>query len=74
MPPRRLISSAKAAGILGVDARTLVRWARTGHITFYKTLGGHYRFDPADVYRFRDNDMRLADPDPAGPAPSPAPS
>lgn len=70
MPPRpRLIPSATAARLLGVDARTLVRWARAGRIPSYRTLGGHYRFNAEEVCAFRDNEMRLAgdDPDAAPP-------
>jgi excisionase family DNA binding protein len=40
----RLIPPGKAAEILGVDPKTLTRWAQGGRVPSVRTLGGHRRY------------------------------
>ena len=51
---RDLMTPAEVAGLLSVDPKTISRWARKGHLTAYKTPGGHHRFDRGDVSEFMD--------------------
>lgn len=53
--PERLLSPGEVADILGVDPKTVARWAVAGSIPFTRTVGGHRRYKPADVYRLRDH-------------------
>lgn len=44
------VGSRRAAVLLGVDERTVVRWADDGHLPVsHRTRGGHRRFRLADV-------------------------
>lgn len=38
-----------AATLLGVNPKTVARWAREGKLRAYRTLGGHRRFRRDDV-------------------------
>ncbi|HEX4441504.1 MAG TPA: helix-turn-helix domain-containing protein [Thermoanaerobaculia bacterium] len=53
------LSRSAVAGLFGVSASTVTRWARTGLIRSVRTPGGHYRF-PADEIR-RAADRAAAD-------------
>lgn len=44
-----LLTPAQASSILGVDPKTVSRYARAGKISFYRTLGGHRRFIEKEV-------------------------
>jgi excisionase family DNA binding protein len=46
--PARLLTRAEAAALLGIDVRTVTRLA--GRLGSVRTLGGHRRFDPAEVH------------------------
>jgi excisionase family DNA binding protein len=46
-----LITVNEAAQILRVSATTIRNWATDGRLTEYRTLGGHRRFQAADVQR-----------------------
>lgn len=49
-PERRLITTGKAARILGIDPATLWRWYQAGRIRpAWVTPGGHARWDLADL-------------------------
>lgn len=39
-----LILPGEAAKLLGVDPKTLTRWANAGKLRSIRTLGGHRRF------------------------------
>jgi excisionase family DNA binding protein len=46
----QVLTPGNAAKILGVDAKTLVRWAREGRVPTYAiTLGGHRRYLRSDI-------------------------
>lgn len=49
-----LLTPSQAATILGVDPKTVSRYARDGKIGYFRTLGGHRRFKEADVIAMRD--------------------
>jgi len=44
-----LLTPAQASAILGVDPKTVSRYARAGKISFIRTLGGHRRFKEQEV-------------------------
>jgi excisionase family DNA binding protein len=46
---RPLVSIGEAARIFGVNPRTLRRWEADGKIRSQRTLGGHRRYDRADI-------------------------
>lgn len=48
--PDELLPTGAAAALLGIDPRTLRRWADNGHVA-YTTLG------PAKLRRFRRGDL-----------------
>jgi excisionase family DNA binding protein len=56
-PPRptdgtdKLLTAAQAADIVGVDPKTVSRWARQGRISAQRTAGGHSRFSRTEVNR-----------------------
>ncbi|KPM55676.1 DNA-binding protein [Frankia sp. R43] len=47
--PSRLLKPAEVAAMFSVDTQTVGRWADDGKLTAIKTLGGHRRYDPAEV-------------------------
>jgi DNA-binding transcriptional MerR regulator len=50
--PKRLLTTAEAARLLGVHRRTLARYAKDGKV--FPTLilpSGYYRWDPDDLRR-----------------------
>lgn len=40
----RLLPPREVAKMLGVDPKTLIRWANDGRIPSVRTLGGHRRY------------------------------
>lgn len=48
--PRQLLRPGQVAALFSVDTQTVGRWADDGKLTAVKTLGGHRRYDPAEVY------------------------
>lgn len=42
------------AKMLGVDPKTVSRWAKVGKINGFRTPGGHLRIPAAEVERIRD--------------------
>ena len=48
-----LIGPGKAARILGVDPKTVVRWGKDGKYPILRTEGGHHRFRIVDIERCR---------------------
>jgi DNA-binding transcriptional MerR regulator len=50
--PAKLVPTADAAKAVGVDRRTLQRWAKEGLVTpALTTPGGHARWDVDDLIR-----------------------
>jgi excisionase family DNA binding protein len=60
----RWLTLGEAAQFLGVDATTLRGWADAGDVRFFRTPGGHRRFDREDLDRL----LRSTDPRPAKPS------
>ena len=52
-PEARYLTRAQVARLLGVSPNTVSRWAREGRLTCQLTLGGHRRFDSADIEQIR---------------------
>lgn len=44
-----LMTPAEVADFFRVDAKTVSRWARSGKISSFRTLGGHRRFRRSEV-------------------------
>jgi excisionase family DNA binding protein len=44
-----LLTSTQAAALIGVDAKTLGRWASLGRVPVLRTVGGHRRFRRSDL-------------------------
>lgn len=44
-----VMTPSEVADIFGVNPKTVTRWARTGRLPFFTTLGGHRRFHRHDV-------------------------
>jgi len=44
-----LLTPGQAAVILGVDPKTVARYARNGKLSFTRTLGGHRRFLESEI-------------------------
>ncbi|GAA1447625.1 BldC family transcriptional regulator [Nocardiopsis tropica] len=47
--PQPLLTPAEVARLFRVDPKTVTRWAKQGHLTSIRTLGGHRRFREAEV-------------------------
>lgn len=43
------LTTGAVAAIFGVTTTTVKRWADTGKLAYFRTVGGHYRFRPEDV-------------------------
>lgn len=43
------LTSGDVAAVFGVTMTTVKRWADKGVLPSFKTVGGHYRFQPDDV-------------------------
>ena len=43
------LSPGQVAHLLGVDSKTVTRWAKTGLIGFITTPGGHRRYARAEI-------------------------
>jgi excisionase family DNA binding protein len=53
LPDRtKFFSTADIARMLSVDASTVKRWADSGRLPCYKTVGGHRRFTLIQVREF----------------------
>ncbi len=48
----KFYSTADVAGMLGVDASTVKRWADSGKLQCFRTIGGHRRFTLKQVKEF----------------------
>jgi len=60
-----LLNASSAAELLGVDKRTVLRFARAGKIRSYRTPGGQHRFWREDVERLRAGDSSSGDSRPS---------
>lgn len=49
-----LLTPAEVSQIFRVHSKTVTRWAEQGKLTSVRTLGGHRRYQAAEVYRLRD--------------------
>jgi excisionase family DNA binding protein len=49
-----LMTPREVGELFRVDAKTVTRWARTGKLDCIRTLGGHRRFERAEVQRLYD--------------------
>ena len=47
-------TSGEVASLLGVSDRTVVNWAKGGHLPHFTTPGGHRRFPAAAVHAFME--------------------
>jgi excisionase family DNA binding protein len=45
----RYLTATQVAERLGVSAKTVSRWAKQGRLAHQRTLGGHRRYDPAQI-------------------------
>lgn len=48
---RRAITTAQAAEMLGVSPQTVQKWVDAGHLSAWRTVGGHRRVDEESVQR-----------------------
>lgn len=51
----KLLSPGEAARLLGVNPKTLSRWASDGKIRSTRTLGGHRRFRESVILAILNN-------------------
>ena len=49
MTDRDLIEPSEASELLGVEPRTIARWADSGRLWVTFTAGGHRRYDRAEI-------------------------
>jgi len=49
-PEQPLMTSGQVARLFGVKPRAVRRWADARKLTVTRTLGGHRRYDPAEVH------------------------
>ena len=51
---RKGYSTLDVAQMLGVTAQTVQRWVDAGHLSCWRTVGGHRRIDAESVQRFKE--------------------
>lgn len=51
LPQRELMTPAEVAQYFRVDPKTVTRWAKAGRIRAVWTVGGHRRYDRAEIER-----------------------
>jgi excisionase family DNA binding protein len=44
-----LLKPGEVAIMFRVEPRTVTRWAKTGKLTYFRTLGGHRRYSEAEI-------------------------
>ena len=49
-----LLKPAEAAAVFGVDPKTITPWAKAGKIRSVCTVGGHRRYDAAELRALAD--------------------
>ena len=54
LPEPRLLKPSEAAAVFGVDPKTMTRWAKAGEIRSVRTVGGHRRYDAAELRALAD--------------------
>jgi excisionase family DNA binding protein len=52
---RPSITTAQAAELLGVSPQTVQKWVDAGHLSAWRTVGGHRRVDAESVQRMLDS-------------------
>jgi excisionase family DNA binding protein len=45
----KLLTPGEVADMFRVDAKTVTRWAKAGKLNSIRTLGGHRRYDAAEI-------------------------
>ena len=50
-PDSPLLTPAEVAALFRVDPKTVTRWAQQGKLASIRTLGGHRRFNAAEIMR-----------------------
>jgi excisionase family DNA binding protein len=53
-----LLLSSEVAAMFRVNPKTVTRWAASGKLKSIKTLGGHNRFNRADVIALLEDEDR----------------
>lgn len=46
---RELLTPGEVAQLFRVDSKTVTRWAQSGKLNSIRTLGGHRRYDRAEI-------------------------
>ncbi len=50
--PNDLLTPTEVAELFRVNPKTVTRWAKAGKISAIRTLGGHRRFNAAEILRY----------------------
>jgi len=51
MQQSRLLTPSEVARLFKVDPKTVTRWSQSGKLKCIKTVGGHRRYDLAEVQK-----------------------
>jgi excisionase family DNA binding protein len=54
-----LLTPAEVAAAFRVDAKTVTRWANRGYLRALRTLGGHRRYQRAEVEALLNRDVKV---------------
>jgi DNA-binding transcriptional MerR regulator len=57
---RNWVKPAAAAAKFGVSAHAIREWAKAGKVTSIRTLGGHRRYDEAEVAAMAAQRLQVA--------------
>ncbi len=55
-----LLTPTEVAAIFRVNPKTVTRWAQSGKISAIRTLGGHRRFNAAEIMRHLQEQQKSA--------------
>ncbi|HUH08181.1 MAG TPA: BldC family transcriptional regulator [Egibacteraceae bacterium] len=53
-----LLTPSEVAKLFRVDPKTVTRWAKAGHLSSIRTLGGHRRYRAGEVRRLLDSSQQ----------------
>lgn len=54
------LTTGQVAAVFGVTTTTVKRWADTGKLASFRTVGGHYRFRAEDIEQLKASTTQQA--------------
>ena len=58
LTPEPMLTASEVAAVIGVNPKTVTRWAKAGKLPCIRTLGGHRRYRESDIRALLNGDAR----------------